>query len=137
MRPILVNRGKATVEITGDLLDALDRALRQSMPITIDAMERATADVLTNALPLWPVKTGASKRAFREITRLPSAEEVETSIINDASTRKGVAYAVLIKTRPDLSPWQEYVRKPLLAKAETVATEAAKEIAAVLGGSGG
>jgi hypothetical protein len=134
-RAILINRGKATVEISGDLLEAVDRAVRESMPITIAAMEAATAEVLAAARPLWPVKTGRSLAAFREITRLPTPEEIETSILNDAQTRKGIGYAVLIKTRPDYSPWQELVRKPLLDRADSVATQAAAEIAATFGGS--
>ena len=134
-RAILINRGKATVEISGDLLDAVDRAVRGAMPITIGAMEQATAEVLAAARPLWPVKTGRSLAAFREITRLPTPEEIETSIINDAMTRKGFPYAVVIKTRPDYSPWQELVRKPLLDRADDVATQAAAEIAAAFGGS--
>ena len=136
-RAIIVGRGKTSVELSGDFLTRVDNAIRESMPITIAAMEEATSEVMAAALPLWPVKSGTSKRAFREITRIPNPSEVETSIVNDARTRKGFPYAVLIKTRIDYTPWQELVRRPLLDRADEVATKAAGEIAALIGGSGG
>lgn len=132
-RRIRVARGNVVVEVDDALQPMLERAVEAAMPAAVKVLYEEIDKILDAARAVWPVgreRTSASERGrphsrdlFDIEVRLdPSGPAVEFVVINRAD------YAYKIKSG-GISPWQAYIRKPILAAMKRIADETAAEIA--------
>jgi hypothetical protein len=108
-RKLKIGRGAAMVELNDELSAKLDRVLREAAPRTMDAIERTTEKLATDAQNNWPEKTGRSKAGFEYGVRLPSLNRVEGYIRNNVD----YAYYIKGKAQGGRNTWQELAVKPV------------------------
>lgn len=132
MRRIKVARGGISVEVDDAASELLERAVRAAAPKALEVMEREIDAILDRARAEWPVGRERTARSERgrphsrdlfdlEIRLDPSGPAVEIVVLNRAD------YAYKIKSG-GTSPWQDLIRKPILAAMQRIADECADEI---------
>lgn len=134
---IKVGKGRSEVTITGALADDLERELRQLLGPVADELQREADRILQEEiLPNWPVKTGQSRDGWKTSLRVhPDSFEVEVVIFNDLDYTRYVK-STRVGAKKDAtrlrSPFQEHVRKPVLAAEKQLATRLAEVLASHL-----
>ena len=91
-----VHVGDASISIDDTALSRLlDRATKGAASAFFEAAEASLKQTLDEALPLWPVRTGESKRSFA-IERRVARNRLEVALVNRARNKWG-AYAYKIR----------------------------------------
>ena len=135
---IKVGRGKAMVELEGDLGRQIEGCIRQFAPTLLDVLDAETKSILDAGRGDWPIgreRTGKeagrphSKDEFDQFVRIVSSDRVEGFIENRAP------YVFQIKTSQngvDGSPWVKLIRKPVEDAADRLGETMAEELAALV-----
>lgn len=132
-RRLKYRSGKASVELSGEIRDAIERALEQVAPRTLAVLDDATSSVVEAARPQWPVKTGLSQKTLTNFVRV-SRTSIEGVVENPAWKRgkRGKDYYAYMINRG--ATWKKLCENPTLDKVEDVAQAVAEEAAALLEG---
>ena len=131
-RTIKYGKGRNSVELTGEIRDWVDKAIRAAQPQAIAAIEQALEGVQDHARADWPVRAKNSKdsRGLIKIGLRVLPSSVEGFIEN----RAPYAWAIKAGRRSTTSvqPGKRIavalIWRPLKAKADGVAKEIARRI---------
>ena len=131
-------KGRGSLEVTGDLKEALERILEEGEPVIMRTMKKELETLRKNVSKEWPVQAKDSKgsaKKFRTMIRIIPPATVEGSIHNDSQ----YAYMVFASKKFDsknqsgavtsLKPGKRAAKVLLFDPAEKVADLIAKEIA--------
>lgn len=131
-----IGRGAVRIEVDDGIRDAMEHAIREAAPRTIEAIERELDRIVAEAAATWPVgreRDGReqgrphSRDLFRVELRINPDLSVEGTIYNSAD------YAYKIKRKEDgRNPWQEFVVKRVREAEGRIAEILADEIAAAI-----
>jgi len=135
---IKISDPSVTIELSGALIDNLDRIGSEAERRIIRAMEQATREVMEEVKSGWPVRTGRSRDGFRTVVRLvDGGSTVQAYITNDATSDGGQRYPFLINTPARegyKNRWRATVNKQLKQRAKQLIGELEDELVAAAGG---
>lgn len=129
-----IGRGAVRLEVDDGIRDAMEAAIREAAPRTVEAIERELKRIVREAEAAWPVgreREGRergrphSRDLFRVVLTITPDLAVEGTIYNDAP------YAYKIKS-DGASPWQEHVVGAVREAEGRIAEILAEEIAAAI-----
>jgi hypothetical protein len=132
---ITFRAGDATVKMSDDLRRMVDHVARGVAPAAVAVLEAQVEDVASEARADWPV--GNERTAVAERGRAHSRDLVVdgVEVTSDgirAFVGNGAEYARYIKSSKNglrgKSPWQELIRKPMLAAVVEVVDQLGPEI---------
>ncbi len=145
MSKLKVRSGAVTMEIEDGLRDMMERAVRNSTPRTIGAIEETVHRLWTEAYDRWPVGPEKDEKGTRireggsGIPRPHSRELLTEEMIVDVTEgvvlgriSSGSAYGYYINSTQNGimgNAWQVLVRRPLLEASDRIADILAEEIA--------
>lgn len=91
MASVTASDGTSTVEVSGVV--ELERDILEGIaPRVVDRFESTAHDIVSRALPDWPVRTGKSRDGFRVRTRL-HLDDIETKVFNSQRYAYKVKYS--------------------------------------------
>lgn len=127
-RRIFVGSGKAQIELSGGLRDAVDRVLQGTPKVVADRLEEEARKLYEQAKAQWPEKTGKSKDALEYGLRIPDPSHIEAYVGFDPSKAPYVFYIHEKWPNAKRFVWQELLRKPARKLSKKVAAELGEEL---------
>lgn len=128
--------GGTGLVVSDGMADAIRRVLAGLGDSLARDLVAAAEDIAAQAETSAPVKTGALKRSIRAFVKV-YPDEVRAGVGVGGSSAPHAFYVKWGKAGPGArgkSVWQEALRKPMLARADVLATALGKRIASNLGG---
>ncbi len=87
-RRIFYGRGKAQIELSGEIHAMVERVLDGAARPVVQELESAARTLHAKARAAWPVKSGESKAALSWGIRIPDLEHVEAFVGNTSNYAK-------------------------------------------------
>ena len=135
-RKIIYGRGKAQVELSGGMRDAVDRVLsRPSIKAVADRLEEEARQLYEAAREQWPEKTGASKEALEYGLRIPDPTSLEAYVGFNMTEAPYVFYIRQKYPYNNRRVWIELLRKPMRRRVKVLAAELGDELRKAAGRS--
>jgi hypothetical protein len=129
---IVVGSGRASIEVSPELNDCLNRILDGVAPRTMAVFDKEIGGHVQHLRTAWPKQSGATREGWQEEVRITSTSPltIEGRVFNRVPY---VYYERSDGKYGGTHYWTEYVLKPSKEIAKRMATELAADMAAMAG----